>query len=224
MSTDNSVQIAKTLLKKPHKVIELKQKRLNGGSRNEAYLHLSDDVDYVWYVDSDDWLKDKYVLERINTKLYDQPDVLFVGYESFYGKDIEPEINLPFYKDKYDAMLGWSGSCGKVIKKELATKPECLYNEGTLKEDKNQHCKICINMKSFECLPQVLYVWNRTNKNSVTTKRDNILWITSTIRHYADTKELYLTYKGMDPEIDKILQNRIYAMEEELRDGGDRQW
>ena len=48
MSTDNSVEIAKELLKSPHKVIELKQKRLNGGARNEAYLHLCDDGDYVY--------------------------------------------------------------------------------------------------------------------------------------------------------------------------------
>lgn len=181
-------------------------------------------MDYIWYVDSDDWLKDRYVLERINSQLYEQPDVLFVGYETFHGKDKSVDVSLPDYRDRYDAIVGWSGSCGKVIKKELAIKQECLYNEGTLKEDKNQHCKICINMKSFKCLPQVLYIWNRTNKNSVTTKRDNILWKTSTIRHYADTKELYLTYMGRDPEIDKILSNRVLAMEEELKNGGDSQW
>lgn len=211
-------------MKKPHKVVQLKQKRLNGGARNEGYLYVDDDVDYIWYVDSDDWLKDIYVLERINNKLYNQPDVLFVGYETFTGKDGEISSDIPQYKNKYDAMLGWSGSCGKVIKKELATRPECLYNEGTLKEDKNHHCKICINMETFECLPQSLYVWNRTNSKSVTTKRNSILWQTSTIRHYADLKEIYLTYKDKDPEIDKILRNRMSVMEQELDSGGDRQW
>ena len=224
VSTDNSVQIAKSLLKKPHKVIELKQKRLNGGARNEAYLYLSDDVDYVWYVDSDDWLKNNNVLEIINTKLYNQPDVLFVGYETYHGKDKDIGVDLPNYRDRYDALMGWSGSCGKVIKKELAIKQECLYNEGTLKEDKNHHCKICINMNSFDCLPSAVYVWNRTNKKSVTTKRDSIIWQTSTIRHYADTKELYLTYLGKDPRIDKILKNRVLTMEQEIKNGGDSQW
>ena len=56
MSTDNSVTIATQMLGKQHKVIQLKQKRYNGGARNEAYLHLSDDVDYIYYIDSDDWL------------------------------------------------------------------------------------------------------------------------------------------------------------------------
>ena len=151
MSTDNSVKIAKKMLGKPHKVIELKQKRYNGGARNEAYLHLSDDVDYIFCVDSDDWLYDKYSLEKINTALRMNPDVLFVGLAEYDGKMTVNDSRIPTYIDKYEAIEGWSG-VGKVIKKELATRQECLYDEGTLKEDRNQHFKICINMKDFAIL------------------------------------------------------------------------
>ena len=130
MSTDDSVKIASKLLKKPHKIIQLKQKRYNGGARNEAYLHLSDDVDYVWYVDSDDWLLNDEVLEHINNKLQTRPDVLFVGMSSYKNGKLSACF-IPQYKDKYEAIAGWSGSCGKVIRKSLATRQECLYNEGT---------------------------------------------------------------------------------------------
>lgn len=224
MSTDNSVKIATQLLKTPHKVIQLKQKRLNGGARNEAYLHLSDDVDYVYYIDSDDWLYDKYALENINKKLQTKPDVLFVGIADY--KNGKTKIcDIPDYKNKYEAITGWSGSCGKVIKKRLATRQECLYNEGTLKEDKNQHCKICIYMKSFMLLKKTIYVWNKENHKSVTTVRTvNPLWETSTIRHYADTLELYLKEKGKDEKIDKILKTRLDMCKKEILDGKDRQW
>ena len=224
MSTDNSVKIATQLLETPHKVIQLKQKRLNGGARNEAYLHLSDDVDYVYYVDSDDWLYDKYALENINKKLQTKPDVLFVGIADY--KNGKTKIcDIPDYKNKYEAIAGWSGSCGKVIKKRLATRQDCLYNEGTLKEDKNQHCKICIHMKSFMLLKQPIYVWNKENHKSVTTIRTvNPLWETSTIRHYADTMELYLKEKGKDEKIDKILKTRLDMCKKEILDGNDRQW
>lgn len=223
VSSDNSVNIAKKLLKPPNKVIELKQKRLNGGARNEAYLHLSEDVDYIWYVDSDDWLKDENVLEHINEKLQLQPDVVFVGMASFQN-GVESVAFTPQYKDKYQAIQGWSGSCGKVIKKELATRQECLYNEGTLKEDKNQHCKICIYMNSFANLKEPVYVWNRTNTKSVTTKREKVVWGTSTIRHYADTLQLYLSVKGKDAKIDRILQDRVRKTKNEMMNGGDCQW
>lgn len=226
MSTDNSLKIEKEYASMYPRItlVELKQKRLNGGARNEAYLHLSKDVDYIYYVDSDDWLYDENVLEEINNKLQKNPDVLFVGLADYKGGKIK-ECYIPKYKDKYEAMEGWSGSCGKVIKKTLATRQECLYNEGTLKEDKNQHCKICFYMNSFELLKKPVYVWNRENIKSVTTVRtQNILWETSTIRHYADTLELYLKLKGKDKKVDKILEERVKKTKNEMLNGGDRQW
>ena len=224
MSTDKSIEIAKSFKDKINiKIIQLKQKRLNGGARNEAYLHLSDDVDYVYYVDSDDWLYDENVLEKINNKLQTKPDVLFVGMAS-YKNDKLNTCFIPQYKDKYDAIKGWSGSCGKVIKKSLATRQECLYNEGTLKEDKNQHCRICIYMNDFKLLQEPIYVWNQQNYKSVTTIREKVIWGTSTIRHYADTLQLALSVKGKDPRIDKILDERVRMCKREIEEGKDRQW
>ena len=148
VSTDNSLKIALKLLKSPHKVIQLKQKRYNGGARNEALLHFDEDVDYVFNLDSDDWLYDENALYKINNKLQDKPDVLFIGLTQ-YKNDKYTTVVRPNYKTKYEAIRGWSG-CGKVIKKSLAMKQECLYNEGTLKEDKNHHCKICFYMNTFK--------------------------------------------------------------------------
>ena len=225
MSTDNSLKIEREYANTYPRInlVELKQKRLNGGARNEAYLHLSDDVDYVYYVDSDDWLYDENVLEKINNKLQTQPDVLFVGMAS-YKNDKITTCFIPRYKDKYEAIQGWSGSCGKVIKKSLATRQECLYNEGTLKEDKNQHCKICIYMNDFKLLQEPVYVWNQQNHKSVTTIREKTIWGTSTIRHYADTLQLALSVKGKDPRIDKILEDRVRKTKQEMLEGKDRQW
>ena len=226
-STDRSVEIVKEYQNKYKdkiKIVELKQKRLNGGARNEGYLHLSEDVDYVYYVDSDDWLYNNEVLLNINRKLQTKPDVLFVQLMEY--KNGETKVSdIPEYKDKYEAIAGWSGSCGKVIKKRLATRQECLYNEGTLKEDKNQHCKICFYMNSFQLLKKPTYVWNKDNNKSITTVRTiNPLWETSTIRHYADTLQLYLTIKGKDEKIDKFLESRLEMAKREWLSGGDKQW
>lgn len=223
MSTDDSVKIAKKLLRAPHKIVELKQKRLNGGARNEAYLHLSDDVDYVYYVDSDDWLYDERALQKINSKLQSKPDVLFVGMAKFKNGKTS-QCFVPNYKDKYEALVGWSGSCGKVIKKSLATRQECLYSEGTLKEDRNQHCRICIYMDTFKLLLDMIYVWNQSNMKSITTIREKTVWGTSTIRHYADTLQLYLSEKGKDRRIDEILERRVEKTKAEMLNGGDKQW
>lgn len=224
VSTDKSVEIAKTFKNKMNiKIVELKQKRLNGGARNEAYLHMSDNVDYVYYVDSDDWLYDNTVLEKINRALIRSPDVLFVGIAQYKGNKLSIAFE-PKYKDKYEAIIGWSGSCGKVIKKSLATRQECLYPEGTLKEDRTQHRRICFYMKDFECLDKPIYVWNRQNVKSVTTIREKIIWGTSTIRHYADTLQFALSVKGQDSKIDTILNAAIKETKKEMESGNDRQW
>lgn len=221
-SEDDSVRIAKSFKDKMNiKVIELKQKRYNGGARNEGYLHLSNDVEYVWYVDSDDWLKDDRVLEEINDKLQGSPDVLFVGLAVDIN-GIETSYYIQNYFDRYQAIEGWSGSSGKVIKKELATSQKCLYQEGTLKEDRTQHYKVCLNMKSFKCLPEVVYIWNKNNTKSVTTER-NAKWKSDTIRNYADAVEIYELYKGKDVRMDKILMNRVVNCKNELEINGDSQ-
>ena len=58
-------------------------------------------------------------------------------------------------------------------------------------------------MNNFALLKTPVYVWNQTNLKSVTTIRDEAVWGTSTIRHYADLKQLYLLEKGKDKKIDK---------------------
>ena len=79
-------------------------------------------------------------------------------------------------------------------------------------------------MTSFDVLPESVYVWNRENTKSVTTKRDNPSWKTSTIRHYADTLELYMIYQRRDYKVDKLLFDRVKLCEEEMLRKGDRQF
>ena len=218
-STDNSIEIAKTYQDKMDmKIVGLKQKRYNGGARNEGYLYLSDDVDYVWYIDSDDWITNN-ALELINDNLQGSPDVLFVGLK-VEQNGIERGYYTQRYYNRYEAIEGWSGSSGKVIKKELATSQ--LYQEGTLKEDRTQHYKICLNMKSFKCLDEMIYIWNKNNTKSVTTER-NAKWKSDTIRNYADAVEMYELYKGKDIRMDKILMNRVVNCKNEIETNGDSQ-
>lgn len=223
MSTDNSLEIAKHYLKEPHKVISLKQKRYNGGARNTGYLYLDPDVDYVMYVDSDDFLYNVKSLKYINEELQEEPDVLFTACMTLDNGEIK-EGFAPNYRNKYDAIKGFSGSCGKVIKKSLATRGECLYNEGTLLEDRNQHRRICIYMNTFKNMILPTYVWNRDNLNSLTHTTNSIKWKTSVIRQYADTLELYLNEKGKDHEMDIYLKKKVDRTKRAIDEGDDRQW
>ena len=119
MSTDNSIEIAKKYIDKINiKIVELKQKRYNGGARNEGYLYLSNDVDYVYYLDSDDWFSDTNTLAKINDNL--GADVLFVGVAADYNGIIRC-FYAPKYKDQYEAILGWSRLLWYGGKKRIST-------------------------------------------------------------------------------------------------------
>ena len=107
-----------------------------------------------------------------------------------------------------------------MVKKELALR--CLFPEGTLKEDRTQHYKVCLEMKSFKCLQDLVYVWNRNNTKSVTTTR-GIKWRSDTIRNWADSIEIYEMYKGKDSKIDQLLLQRVENCKQEVDNKGDEQ-
>lgn len=161
VSTDDSVKIAKKLLKKPHKVIELKSKRLSGGARNVGICEATGD--YIVCIDSDDWLKDDYVLEDIANKLNGE-DIMFLGYE-MYGAD-NGSVVLDIHNKEEALKCGFGANWLKVVKRELYLGH--LLPEGTLFEDRFNHLELCIYANTFTSLGRATHIWNRTNENCTT--------------------------------------------------------
>lgn len=161
VSTDDSVKIAKKLLKKPHKVIELKSKRLSGGARNVGICEATGD--YIVCIDSDDWLKDDYVLEDIANKLNGE-DIMFLGYE-MYGAD-NSSVVLDIHNKDEALKCGFGANWLKVVKRQLYL--EHLLPEGTLFEDRFNHLELCIYANTFTSLGRATHIWNRTNENCTT--------------------------------------------------------
>ena len=161
VSTDDSVKMAKKLLKKPHKVIELKSKRLSGGARNVGICEATGD--YIVCIDSDDWLKDDYVLEDIANKLNGE-DIMFLGYE-MYGAD-NSSVVLDIHNKDEALKCGFGANWLKVVKRELYL--EHLLPEGTLFEDRFNHLELCIYANTFTSLGRATHIWNRTNENCTT--------------------------------------------------------
>lgn len=161
VSTDDSVKIAKKLLKKPHKVIELKSKRLSGGARNVGICEATGD--YIVCIDSDDWLKDDYVLEDIANKLNGE-DIMFLGYE-MYGAD-NGSVILDIHNKEEALKCGFGANWLKVVKRQLYL--EHLLPEGTLFEDRFNHLELCIYANTFTSLGRATHIWNRTNENCTT--------------------------------------------------------
>lgn len=198
ISTDDSVKIAKKLLKKPHKVIELKSKRLSGGARNVGICEATGD--YIVCIDSDDWLKDDYVLEDIANKLNGE-DIMFLGYE-MYGAD-NSSIVLDIHNKEEALKCGFGANWLKVVKRELYINH--LLPEGTLFEDRFNHLELCIYANTFTSLGRATHIWNRTNENC-TTLSNKWCWY-----RFEYCGELYkLIQRVHDADIRDMLINELH--------------
>lgn len=210
MSTDNSVEIAKELLKN-HKIIVNKSKRYNGGTRNVGILEANSD--YIICIDSDDWLKDDKVLDRINKAIKNE-DILFLEYNMYKnGKEI---ILAPTqeYKTQFEAMC--NPTCAiwtKVVKTKLLK--DTLFDEGNLMEDKIHHMRLCYKMNSWKLLSGATHIWNRDNSKSTSTER-NYKWNNSAYRHIAEYLDFYNEVN--DNQIKEWILSRIRETEKSIKE------
>ena len=209
MSTDGSIDIIK---KYPFHLIELKEKRYNGGARNVG-IDYPIESEYTLFLDSDDWFYKNDALERIHQHLKKNPvDCLSLPYHIIY-KDCETDFPL---KRNDVKTLVWNdcGACWtKCIKTELIRK----FPENTLMEDTIQHIDQCNYLKTLDTIEYPIVSYNRTNVESLThpQKKLTIKWRTSILRFVADLMELWCPNE--DCEARRI--ERLETAKKEIKQG-----
>lgn len=216
ISTDNSIEIAKKTIgnKQPAMIIQLKTKRLNGGSRNVGIMEATGD--YIMCIDSDDWLTNKYVLSRLN-KVIRNEDIIFTGY-SMLDKNGERAVDTPNHKNldeafRQDTCAIWT----KVVKAEILK--NCLFPEGTLCEDKVHHYRLIDMCTTFLDFKEQTHMWNRLNTHSTTSKDSckQIEWQVSCIKHIAEMYKYTKTTRF--PDRKKYVEDKIKKQEENIKKG-----
>lgn len=183
LSSDDSVEVAKKYLREQDTLIVNESKRLNGGTRNVGILKAKGE--YIFCIDSDDWLYDNNVFEKIDKKLNGE-DILFTSYLC-HKEQYDLALNI-HYKDLKDAIM--SSTCAiwiKVVKRELMLK--ALFPEGTLFEDRVQHFNLLSQARTFTNLDDIAVVWNRTNTNTISQNMTKE-WITYRFNYCGDLYRL----------------------------------
>lgn len=218
MSSDASVSIVSGLLRPQDKLIVLKTKRLQGGSRNEGIANATGE--YCIFLDSDDWLKSPTVIAEVDKFICGQ-DVAFVGIQGFKHGRYDNAYHVPNYKTERDCLeTPWTGSSVKIVKRELALK--CPYDEGNRMEDRVQHYRVCMGMESFICIPIVFSAWNKDNQTSITTIRDG-KWKNAPYRHLADYLDLLTEIPEEDTFHRTFFNRKVREVREMIERGGDLQ-
>ena len=191
LSSDNSVEVAKKYLRKQDTLIVNESKRLNGGTRNVGILKAKGE--YIFCIDSDDWLNDNTVFEKIDKKLNGE-DILFTSYIC-HKEQYDLAVNI-HYKCLKDAIM--SSTCAiwtKVVKKELMLK--ALFPEGTLFEDRVQHFNLLSQARTFSNFDDIAIVWNRTNTNTISENMTKE-WITYRFNYCGDLYRLIRDIEDVD--------------------------
>lgn len=228
-STDTSVETIKKYRSKEEYIdkihlIQNSRKRYNGGSRNVGIEYALDNLkfDYFAFLDSDDWWKNKDVLETINNNLYDH-ELMLIGLECIdkNGVFLTKIHQYDNYKDFFlsDNKV-WCTAWARIIRKDKIV----YFCEDTLMEDRVWSYRQAdnVDLDKVKNLKKVLYVWNRLNtSNSVSLVRNGI-WDASAWCHIGHQLQLIenLKHKEMIP----IIQQRIKTCINKINSGTYQQY
>ena len=219
MSTDTSVETVEKYVDNRIHLIQNKRKRYNGGSRNVGIDYALDnlDFDYFAFLDSDDWWKDEYVLETINSNLYNH-ELMLIGLECIDKKGVFL-TKIHQYNDYKDFFLSdnkvWCTAWARIIRKDKIV----YFPEGSLMEDRTWSYEQADNVdfNKIKNLKKVLYTWNRMNTSNSVSMVRNKVWDASAWKHVGE--QLMLIERLKHREMIPILKLRIKTCIDKLNRG-----
>ena len=185
ISTDNSVDLIKQY--KDVKLIELKEKAYNGGSRNIGVEYASGE--YILFLDCDDWFYNERVLELISREIdRTHADLIRLPYQA-YTKKRQCKIPLKEQTLKELANTVFVAPWTKCIKKELFVP----FPENSLLEDVVQHIAQIDNIETIGYCRIPVVVWNRSNENAISS---------DTMKYDKNSKRYSSVYRNMADLLD----------------------
>ncbi len=148
-------------------------------ARNSGLLMAAGD--YVSFIDSDDYLIDNLVLERISKLTLSSPDIIHYKFVEWFESDghISPcqfdykvsseSLSLSEkYCELIDKDAYYNSAWSKVIKRDLLMDNNISFEEGIVGEDNEWYYHVVLCAQTLVLLDEPLYVYRR-RENSVTS-------------------------------------------------------
>ena len=192
-STDSSPDICDKYAKE-HNFVKIIHKP-NGGQSDARNLGLKEAIgEYVFFVDSDDYLKDEMVLSKIAEKIKSNPDVVaFKSLRWFENTktlstnsgdlSVSDDALLPYkkYLELIDKDMYFNSPWSKVIKRSILIDNNIEFQNGLLGEDNDWYYKVVNHLQSLELINEPLYVYRqRAGSTTQSYKKKNLedlLWL-----------------------------------------------
>lgn len=232
-STDNSLEILEEYQEKDPRIKVVSQ--ANGGlsaARNVGLLHAQGD--YVFFLDSDDWIEPD-ALEILSGKLSDEDMVCFSGRRYLEAENkyeepdkMEPESDISgwdYYQKHALESRKFAFVCVvlRLYRRQFLQENELKFTKGIYHEDNMFTPVVCYYAKKVRVISDCLYDY-RVRGNSIMTTRSikhnkDILFIANTLSEFfvsksdiektvvyrALTQHYQSVFKNTKPEDDKVL-------------------
>lgn len=232
-STDNSLEILEEYQEKDPRIKVVSQ--ANGGlsaARNVGLLHAQGD--YVFFLDSDDWIEPD-ALKILSEKLSDEDMVCFSGrryleaenkYEEPDKMKSESDISGWEYYQKHaleSRKFAFVCVVLRLYRRQFLQENDLKFTEGIYHEDNMFTPVVCYYAKKVKVISDCLYDY-RVRGNSIMTTRSikhnkDILYIANTLSEFfvsksdmektvvyrALTQHYQAVFKNAKPEDDKVL-------------------
>lgn len=225
LSTDDSIDVIKKYKDDRITLIQNEIKLYNGGSRNVGILRArkSNYNGYLLFIDSDDWLANEKVLERLNMFIEDE-DLITLDYQYFQDNKIQGR-GTHNYITKDNLFMTYGAMCAvwcKCFKVSIAP----LFEFNTLMEDRNYHYRLVNRIKTFKNFGYVTHTWNKMNFKSITSNKEQryeselqakIIWDNCAYRHIAGMLDLLNELDN--PIYIEFIKSKIRACKEKIANG-----
>lgn len=186
-STDNSLEILNTFADKDKRIIVINKKNEGSGIARNTGLKLAAG-EYVYFVDSDDWLDNNRVLEQIYLKSSQEnlDMLIFGGLSCYTGKSGKVYKSKGGYslktipKKYFDCMFSYndirhdifkfpSTAWTKLYKREFLEKNQILFQHIGVGQDQLPFFHAMITAERIAVLDKCLYCYRKNRPNSAMT-------------------------------------------------------
>lgn len=166
---DNSESIARKIIEGlPNTQIIVQENRGLSAARNTGLSHAKGE--YVWFIDSDDWIEPDAIKALMN-EIDKEYDVIQFGYNNVYsGGQMEPVFRTPTIDSGgrvLESMTWPMGAQFSLYRREFLYDNNLIFYKGIYHEDNDFTPRVLSYAKEVSILSQPLYNYFKGNPNSI---------------------------------------------------------
>lgn len=178
-SNDNSYNVISKYAQKDNRIIAKKFDENKGVSAARNYGLSLAGGDYIYFLDSDDWIENNYLENLISKAIEEKADIVInrnlISYknETYYPYNFQKgQLDIPdntYINPQEQAHNVFCGPCAKLYRHDLIKENVIKFPEGFIYEDMFFHYAVFAYAKNiyFYCGSEYYY---RDTENSITSK------------------------------------------------------